>query len=151
MTAQVSLRIVPDQSLDAVCNSLVQHLRTSFDALFSANSIKVRFGFFARPSIIPWVLLAECFLIGHSRAYGRLMIGRSGASVVPGARAQSRCAYSKAVYVPEFRFFIHQLPLMRLYNDVVDNLRAVFLRKHSDDWRGIYPWANAPLPFPESE
>ncbi|KAN0141012.1 Zn-dependent exopeptidase [Lactarius tabidus] len=41
VTAQVSLRIVPDQSLDAVCSSLVQHLRASFDALDSANSIKV--------------------------------------------------------------------------------------------------------------
>jgi len=41
VTAQVSLRIVPDQSLDAVCTSLVQHLRASFDALCSANSIKV--------------------------------------------------------------------------------------------------------------
>ncbi|KAH9173572.1 Zn-dependent exopeptidase [Lactarius sanguifluus] len=37
----VSLRIVPDQSLDAVCASLVQHIRASFDALCSANSIKV--------------------------------------------------------------------------------------------------------------
>lgn len=41
VTAQVSLRIVPDQSLDAVCASLVQHIRASFDALCSANSIKV--------------------------------------------------------------------------------------------------------------
>ncbi|KAI9446065.1 Zn-dependent exopeptidase [Lactarius indigo] len=41
VTAQVSLRIVPDQSLDAVCTSLVQHIRASFDALCSANSIKV--------------------------------------------------------------------------------------------------------------
>lgn len=41
VTAQVSLRIVPDQSLDAVCTSLVQHLRASFDSLCSANSIKL--------------------------------------------------------------------------------------------------------------
>jgi di- and tripeptidase len=46
VTAQVSLRIVPDQSLDAVCSSLVQHLRASFDALNSANSIKVTLRFF---------------------------------------------------------------------------------------------------------
>ena len=54
VTAQVSLRIVPDQSLDAVCNSLVQHLRTSFDALCSANSIKVGkvfFGALGHPSV----------------------------------------------------------------------------------------------------
>ncbi|KAH9966153.1 Zn-dependent exopeptidase [Russula compacta] len=39
--AQVSLRIVPDQVLDSVCAALVQHLRASFDALSSANTIKV--------------------------------------------------------------------------------------------------------------
>ncbi|KAF8257015.1 hypothetical protein EI94DRAFT_1819379 [Lactarius quietus] len=41
ITAQVSLRNMPDQSLDAVCELLVQHLRVSFDALCSANRIKV--------------------------------------------------------------------------------------------------------------
>jgi len=41
VTAQVSLRIVPDQVLDAVCAALVRHLRASFDALNSANTIKV--------------------------------------------------------------------------------------------------------------
>jgi di- and tripeptidase len=41
VTAQVSLRIVPDQMLDAVCLTLVQHIRTSFDALRSTNLIKV--------------------------------------------------------------------------------------------------------------
>jgi len=41
VTAQVSLRIVPDQVLDTVCAELIQHLRASFDALNSANTIKV--------------------------------------------------------------------------------------------------------------
>ncbi|KAH9980925.1 Zn-dependent exopeptidase [Lactifluus volemus] len=41
VTAQVSLRIVPDQILDAVCVALVQHIRTSFDTLRSTNLIKV--------------------------------------------------------------------------------------------------------------
>ncbi|KAI0256992.1 Zn-dependent exopeptidase [Lactifluus subvellereus] len=41
VTAQVSLRIVPDQVLDAVCVALVQHLRELFDALRSSNIIKV--------------------------------------------------------------------------------------------------------------
>jgi len=41
VTAQVSLRIVPDQVLDTVCAGLIQHLRASFDALNSANTIKV--------------------------------------------------------------------------------------------------------------
>jgi di- and tripeptidase len=41
VTAQVSLRIVPDQVLDDVCVELVQHLRASFDALNSTNTIKV--------------------------------------------------------------------------------------------------------------
>jgi hypothetical protein len=42
ITAQVSLRIVPDQVLDAVCAALVTHLRASFDALDSSNTIKVK-------------------------------------------------------------------------------------------------------------
>ncbi|KAI0253619.1 hypothetical protein BJV78DRAFT_1122784 [Lactifluus subvellereus] len=41
VTAQVSLRIVPDQVLDAVCVALMQHLHESFDALRSSNIIKV--------------------------------------------------------------------------------------------------------------
>jgi di- and tripeptidase len=41
VTAQVSLRIVPDQVLESVCETLVQHLRASFDALNSSNTIKV--------------------------------------------------------------------------------------------------------------
>ena len=41
VTAQVSLRIVPDQVLDDVCVELVQHLRASFDSLNSTNTIKV--------------------------------------------------------------------------------------------------------------
>jgi di- and tripeptidase len=41
VAAQVSLRIVPDQVLDDVCVELVQHLRASFDALNSTNTIKV--------------------------------------------------------------------------------------------------------------
>jgi len=41
VTAQVSLRIVPDQVLDDVCAVLVQHLRASFDALNTTNEIKV--------------------------------------------------------------------------------------------------------------
>ena len=41
VTAQVSLRIVPDQVLDTVGAELIQHLRASFDALNSANTIKV--------------------------------------------------------------------------------------------------------------
>ncbi|KAF8470421.1 Zn-dependent exopeptidase [Russula ochroleuca] len=41
VTAQVSLRIVPDQVLDDVCVELVRHLRASFDALHSTNTIKV--------------------------------------------------------------------------------------------------------------
>ena len=42
VTAQVSLRIVPDQVLDTVGAELIQHLRASFDALNSANTIKVK-------------------------------------------------------------------------------------------------------------
>ena len=42
VTAQVSVRIVPDQVLDDVCVELVRHLRASFDALHSTNTIKVR-------------------------------------------------------------------------------------------------------------
>jgi di- and tripeptidase len=41
VTAQVSLRIVPDQVLDDVCVELVRHLRASFDSLNSTNTIKV--------------------------------------------------------------------------------------------------------------
>ena len=41
VTAQVSLRIVPDQVLDDVCVELVQHLRALFDSLNSTNTIKV--------------------------------------------------------------------------------------------------------------
>ncbi|KAI0293587.1 Zn-dependent exopeptidase [Russula brevipes] len=41
VTAQVSLRIVPDQVLESVCETLVQHLRASFDALNSSNTIKM--------------------------------------------------------------------------------------------------------------
>jgi len=41
VTAQVSLRIVPDQVLDDVCAALIQHLRASFDALNTVNEIKV--------------------------------------------------------------------------------------------------------------
>ena len=63
VTAQVSLRIVPDQSLDAVCNSLVQHLRTSFDTLCSANSIKVGKVFLARWAIHPLEYLLACWII----------------------------------------------------------------------------------------
>jgi hypothetical protein len=50
ITAQVSLRIVPDQVLDAVCAALVTHLRASFDALDSSNTIKVKSCLFARTS-----------------------------------------------------------------------------------------------------
>ncbi|KAI9511084.1 Zn-dependent exopeptidase [Russula earlei] len=41
VTAQVSLRIVPDQELDDICAALMQHLRATFDALNSSNTIKV--------------------------------------------------------------------------------------------------------------
>jgi hypothetical protein len=83
VTAQVSLRIVPDQSLDAVCSSLVQHLRASFDALDSANSIKVT-GLHRDNLLLLLLLLIDAFaLVGYRRAYGRLVVGRSDASVVP--------------------------------------------------------------------
>jgi len=37
----VSLRIVPDQDLDETTQHLVQHLKTSFDALCSPNQLKI--------------------------------------------------------------------------------------------------------------
>ena len=40
--AQVSLRIVPDQDLDTIAAALCAHVRASFAALASPNSLKVR-------------------------------------------------------------------------------------------------------------
>lgn len=39
--AQISLRIVPDQDLDTIVNSLREHLRISFDGLHSPNNLVV--------------------------------------------------------------------------------------------------------------
>ena len=39
--AQISLRIVPDQDLDTIVNSLREHLRTAFDSLQTPNNLVV--------------------------------------------------------------------------------------------------------------
>ena len=40
--AQISLRIVPDQDLDTIVQSLRDHLQKSFDDLHSPNTLQVR-------------------------------------------------------------------------------------------------------------
>ena len=45
--AQISLRIVPDQDLDTIVNSLREHLRLSFDGLQSPNNLVVSLNFYA--------------------------------------------------------------------------------------------------------
>ena len=42
MKSQLSLRIVPDQKLEAIASSLCQFLRSSFDELQSLNELRVR-------------------------------------------------------------------------------------------------------------
>ena len=41
VTARLSLRIVPDQDLDAIVKSLRDYIQTSFNILQSTNSLKV--------------------------------------------------------------------------------------------------------------
>lgn len=45
--AQISLRIVPDQDLDTIVNSLREHLQISFDGLQSPNSLVVSLKIYA--------------------------------------------------------------------------------------------------------
>ena len=85
VTAQVSLRIVPDQVLDSVCAALVQHLRASFDALSSANTIKVMIPSLESQWRSSHLTNYDCD-IGDGRPYGRLVARRSDAPVVPRAR-----------------------------------------------------------------
>ena len=42
VTAKVSLRIVPDQELEIIAQSLLDHLRGSFDGFQSPNQLSVR-------------------------------------------------------------------------------------------------------------
>jgi len=85
VTAQVSLRIVPDQVLDDVCVELVQHLRASFDALNSTNTIKVCIQLrFVPCSFFDTVMI----MIGYCGSYGRLVAWRFDTSLVPRARAR---------------------------------------------------------------
>ena len=54
MKAQVSLRIVPDQDLDTIVESLCDYLSASFDQLHSTNALRVCIAeFFVRKVLIP--------------------------------------------------------------------------------------------------
>jgi len=87
VTAQVSLRIVPDQVLDTVCTELIQHLRASFDALNSANTIKVKLFRIAvspmRLATFLVVLIFDAVRVGDCGPHGRLVARRSDAPLVP--------------------------------------------------------------------
>ncbi|KAI0306265.1 Zn-dependent exopeptidase [Multifurca ochricompacta] len=56
VTAQVSLRIVPDQVLDAVCTALVQHLRASFGHCVTVDHTA---GWWLGDLTHPWFLALE--------------------------------------------------------------------------------------------
>lgn len=67
VTAQVSLRIVPDQDLESISQSLVSHLQDSFRAFQSPNNLSVGVS-----------VDRECdnvadLYVGSHRAYGRLV------------------------------------------------------------------------------
>lgn len=85
--AQISLRIVPDQDLDTIVNSLREHLRISFDGLQSPNNLVVSLKFYAlcwslltRPRSMLNILLigglAISMTIGSS--HWKVLFGRNG-------------------------------------------------------------------------
>lgn len=85
--AQISLRIVPDQDLDTIVNSLREYLRISFDGLQSPNNLVVSLKFHAlcwslltRPRSMLSTLLTGGLAISMTTgsSHWKVLFGRNG-------------------------------------------------------------------------
>jgi len=85
--AQISLRIVPDQDLDTIVNSLREHLQISFDGLQSPNNLVVSLKIYSlyrslliRPRSMLNILLTGGLVISMTTgsSHWKVLFGRNG-------------------------------------------------------------------------